>query len=203
VLEKRKGKSSEEFDDFLQVLIESKYKDGSDLTISEVTGILMAVLLGGQHTSNVTGAWLMMHLLNEPRWLARVMAEQDAVLGAGFKGFATYEQVSSMKVLQKCLDETLRLHPPFFQVARRVQEDVVYKGTVIPQGRLVCISPGAVMRLDSLFERPVEFDPDRFDKEPAQHAFIPFGGGRHICTGLTLCRGLVYSLTALQGESLL
>ena len=122
MLEKRKGGDSEVFDDFLQVLIESKYKDGSPLSIAEVTGILMAVLLGGQHTSNVTGAWLVMHLLHEPEWRARVLQEQDAVLGAGFKGSASFEQVASMELLQKCLDETLRLHPPFFQVARRVQK---------------------------------------------------------------------------------
>jgi sterol 14-demethylase len=139
----------------------NSYKDGSPLSISEVTGIMMAVLLGGQHTSNVTGAWLMMHLLNEPKWFDRVIKEQQAILGQ-FKGHATFEQVKNcclvssfsqmfrqineMTVLQRCVDETLRLHPPFFQVARRVQNDVDYKGTVIPAGRLVCISPGAVMR---------------------------------------------------------
>ena len=54
----------------------------------------MAVLLGGQHTSNVTGAWLMMHLLNEPKWLKMVMDEQEAVIGKDFKGQATFDQVS-------------------------------------------------------------------------------------------------------------
>ena len=99
-----------------------------------------------------------------------------------------------MTVLQQCVDETLRLHPPFFQVARRVQNDVQFKDTLIPKGRLVCISPGAVMRLESMFERPNEFDPSRFDKEsdfPA-HSFIPFGGGRHICTGRK------FALTAIK-----
>ncbi len=192
VLEKRKGGDSEVFDDFLQVLIESKYKDGSPLSIAEVTGILMAVLLGGQHTSNVTGAWLVMHLLNEPQWRARVLKEQDDILGPGFKGFASFDQVASMELLQKCLDETLRLHPPFFQIARRVQQDTEYKGTVIPEGRLVCISPGAAMRLDGLFDRASEFDPGRFDKEMPAHGFIPFGGGRHICTGRK------FALTAIK-----
>jgi sterol 14-demethylase len=149
------------------------------LAINEITGIMMAVLLGGQHTSNVTGAWLMMHLLNEPKWLKAVLDEQVSVIGKDFKGHATFDQVrlfgvqkccswfpkiGEMHVLQRCLDETLRLHPPFFQVARRVQNDVEYKGVCIPKGRLVCISPGAVMRLETMFERPHEFDPSRFEK---------------------------------------
>ena len=90
-----------------------------------------------------------------------------------------------MKVLDQCLQETLRLHPPFFQLARRVTRDVLYKDTVIPEGRLVCISPGATMRLPSLFPDASTFDPSRFDgtKSIENHAFVPFGGGRHICTG--------------------
>lgn len=39
--------------DFLQDLMEATYKDGTKPTPSEITGILIGVLLGGQHTSNV------------------------------------------------------------------------------------------------------------------------------------------------------
>jgi sterol 14-demethylase len=146
------------------------------------------VLLGGQHTSNVTGTWLMMHLLNSPEWREKVMAEQREIMGEDCVGdFATYDQVAKMTVLHQCLQETLRLHPPFFQLARRVTTDVEYKGTIIPEGRLVCISPGAVMRVESLFKNPHEFDPNRFSEEKLKnmeaHSFLPFGGGRHICTG--------------------
>lgn len=32
--------------DFLQVLMEAKYRDGNTLTITEITGILIGILLG-------------------------------------------------------------------------------------------------------------------------------------------------------------
>ena len=48
-------KSDEQFDDFLQVLMDGRYKDGKPLTNAEITGIMVGTLLGGQHTSNVTG----------------------------------------------------------------------------------------------------------------------------------------------------
>ena len=147
----------------------------------------MGVLLGGQHTSNVTGTWLLLHILENEEWKRKVLEEQEQVMGGKTQRFASFEEVASMKVLEQCLDETLRLHPPFFQLARRVIEDVEYKGVIIPKGRLVCISPGAVMRLSDLFEDPDVFNPDRFDESVSgklkSHAFIPFGGGKHICTG--------------------
>lgn len=186
VLEKRRQEGQDaQYDDFLQVLVESHYKDGSPLSIQEVTGIMMGVLLGGQHTSNVTGTWLIMHLLNSPEWMKRVMEEQKEILGDS-TGFADFDQVDRMVILRQCLDETLRLHPPFFQLARRVLQDVEYKGTIIPEGRLVCVSPGATMRLDSIFPNGSEFDPSRFAPEKqavGDHAYFPFGGGRHQCTG--------------------
>lgn len=47
--EKRRA-SGESRDDFLQVLMEAKYKDGRELTMQEITGIMVGTLLGGQHT---------------------------------------------------------------------------------------------------------------------------------------------------------
>merc|ERR1711991_486197 len=132
VLEERKKDPDGQYDDFPQVLIESEYKDGTPVKLSEVTGIMMGVLLGGQHTSNVTGAWLLMHLLEAPEWKEKVLAEQRQIMGEDrMADFDTYDQVAQMTVLHQCLEETLRLHPPFFQLARRVLRDVEYKGTVI------------------------------------------------------------------------
>lgn len=188
VLAKREQNPDAEYSDFLDVLVHSTYKDGSSLSLQEVTGVMMGVLLGGQHTSNVTGTWLVMHLL-EPQnkvWLDRVMEEQRRIMGEDFDPSvqATYDQVAEMKVLQQCLDETLRLHPPFFQLCRRVTRDIEYKGVVIPKDRIVAISPAAAQRLSEYFPDPHRFDPSRFEVgKKHHHAWVPFGGGRHQCTG--------------------
>jgi len=51
-----------------------------------------------------------------------------------------------MPVLDRVLDETLRLHPPFFQLARVAMQPFQYGGYTIPAGHFVAISPGAVQR---------------------------------------------------------
>jgi sterol 14alpha-demethylase len=194
VIENRRKKESAESNyvkpkDYLQVLMDAKYKDGTPLTMTEITGNMIGILLGGQHTSNVTGTWCLSHLLKEPKWMQAVMEEQRQLLPAHKHGdyaiqpsTLTYDQVNKeMPVMDQILSETLRLHPPFFQLSRKVKEDSVFQGMVIPKGHIVNISPAASMRNPDLWENPNQFDPTRFapeNKDNIQpYAWIPFGGG--------------------------
>ncbi|CAB9516089.1 Obtusifoliol 14-alpha demethylase (Fragment) [Seminavis robusta] len=179
--------------DFLQVLMEAKYRDGSELEMQEITGIMIGVLLGGQHTSNVTGSWLLSHLLREPKWLQAVMDEQRKLFPddgehAIHPATLTFDQVNKeMPVMDQVLSETLRLHPPFFQLSRKVLEDSNFNGITIPKGNIVNISPSASMRDPAMWDDPHTFDPTRFAPENKdkikQYAWVPFGGGMHQCGG--------------------
>ena len=44
-------------DDFMQTLMNARYKDGRALSDDEITGILLTVLFAGQHTSAVLATW--------------------------------------------------------------------------------------------------------------------------------------------------
>lgn len=177
-------------DDFLQVLMTATYRDGTPLTTIEITGILIGVLLGGQHTSNVTGTWLMAHLLKEQEWLEKIIEEQKSLLKGDTttNNTLTYEQVQNMPVFDQVLSETLRLHPPFFQLSRAVKVDTEFQGKIIPKGHIVNISPGVAHRLPQLWGDNAEtFDPNWFTaenkKEFKPYSWIPFGGGMHQCGG--------------------
>ncbi|RUS69847.1 hypothetical protein EGW08_022392 [Elysia chlorotica] len=52
-------------DDMLQTLIESTYKSGRKLTDDEITGMLIGLLLAGQHTSSTTSSWLAFFLAKD------------------------------------------------------------------------------------------------------------------------------------------
>lgn len=177
----------------MQVLINAKYRDGKALTTTEITGILIGVLLGGQHTSNVTGTWLMSHLLKDKEWLEKVMDEQSKLFDAKksdslYPGTLSFEEVQNMPIFDQVLSETLRLHPPFFQLSRAVKEETKFNDYVIPKGHIVNISPGAAHRLPELWgEDAEEFNPSNFTaeakKEHKPYSWIPFGGGMHQCGG--------------------
>lgn len=189
--------------DFLQDLMEATYADGTKPTPTEITGILIGVLLGGQHTSNVTGTWILVHLLKNRIWYDKVMTEQEAIFAQKKSGddrsllapstlsFSDIQQ--DMAVFEQVFMEVLRLHHPFFQLSRSVLEDSVFrakdgKTIVIPSGHFVNVAPSAAMRTAELFpDGPEDFDPGRFSaaraKQIKPHGFIGFGGGLHQCGG--------------------
>jgi len=179
--------------DFLQVLMEAKYKDGKTLSTTEISGILIGILLGGQHTSNVTGTWLMSHLLKDNAWLGKVMEEQSNLFegkkeGSLYPSTLTFDEVQNMPIFDQVLSETLRLHPPFFQLSRAAKEATNFGDYVIPEGHYVNVSPGASQRLPELWgENAESFDPSNFTeeakKEHKPYSWIPFGGGMHQCGG--------------------
>jgi cytochrome P450 len=47
-------------------------EDGSKLTDDQIVGMMIALLIAGQHTSNVTGTWTGLHLLLDRERLAKV-----------------------------------------------------------------------------------------------------------------------------------
>lgn len=47
-----------------QVFMDIEYKDGTRITDDEVTGLLIALLFAGQHTSSITSSWTALYLAN-------------------------------------------------------------------------------------------------------------------------------------------
>lgn len=45
-----------------KVFMDIEYKDGTKITDDEVTGLLIALLFAGQHTSSITSSWTALYL---------------------------------------------------------------------------------------------------------------------------------------------
>lgn len=171
--------------DALQVLMESRYSDGTALTPNEITGILTASMFAGHHTSSGTEAWTLIELARHPEWMARVVGELDGLYARD--AALTYQAFREVPVLESVLKEVLRLHPPLVILMRGVVRDFEVEGVRIPAGMLVAISPAVSHRIPELFREPNRFDPSRYDpgraEDEAPFAWIPFGGGHHRCSG--------------------
>ncbi|KAF8102315.1 hypothetical protein N665_0198s0028 [Sinapis alba] len=76
---KRSGDKSE--NDMLQCFIDSKYKDGRETTDSEVTGLLIAGLFAGQHTSSITATWTGAYLMQNKHFMSDALDEQKKLIG--------------------------------------------------------------------------------------------------------------------------
>ncbi len=181
----RRSKERSESPNVFQTLIDAAYEDGTKLTPHEITGMLIATIFAGHHTSSGTTAWVLIELLRHPEWMAKVVEELDQLFGKD--GDVTFESLRQIPNLESVLKEVLRLHPPLIILMRKVLEDFTIGDTTIPAGKFVCAAPAITHRIASLFPNPEQFDPDRYSTERQEdknlYAWQAFGGGRHKCSG--------------------
>ena len=173
-------------DDFMQTLMQARYKDGRALDDEEITGILLTVLFAGQHTSAVLATWTGLELMRAPSYLERIRNEvKDLYSETGFMDLPGLKQ---QVILERAVREGERLHPPLIFLIRKVLRPMRYKEYTVPAGALAMVSPAFSHRLPHVFSNPGEFAPDRFAppaSEDKQHHYslIGFGGGKHRCMG--------------------
>jgi sterol 14-demethylase len=181
----RRAKERSDSPNVFQTLIDASYDDGTKLTPHEITGMLIATIFAGHHTSSGTTAWVLIELLRHPEWMSKVVGELDQLLGRD--GNVSFESLRQIPNLESVLKEVLRLHPPLIILMRKVLEDFNVGDITIPAGKFVCAAPAITHRIASLFPNPEQFDPDRYSPERQEdknlYAWQAFGGGRHKCSG--------------------
>ncbi|PKA64362.1 Obtusifoliol 14-alpha demethylase [Apostasia shenzhenica] len=192
IIKSRKCSGSSE-DDMLQCFIDSKYKNGRSTTESEITGLLIAALFAGQHTSSITSTWTGAYLLKYNEYLSAAIDEQKKLMKKHGE-VLDHDILSEMEVLYRCIKEALRLHPPLIILLRQSHSDFTVKTRdgaeyEIPKGHIVATSPAFANRLPYIYKDPDSYDPGRFapgreeDKAAGPFSYISFGGGRHGCLG--------------------
>jgi len=184
IVERRRA-TGYEGEDFLQTLMEARYSDGTSLTDHEITGMLVAAMFAGHHTSAVTTAWTLLELLEHPEVMRDVRKEIDRLFTDGAS--VTYETLREAHETEWAVKEAARLHPPLFMLVRAVQKDFEVAGYHIRQGASCVVSPLVAHRDNDIFSDAGRFDPKRFAPGRAEDArpysYIAFGGGRHQCMG--------------------
>ncbi|GAA5869659.1 hypothetical protein JCM8547_005099 [Rhodosporidiobolus lusitaniae] len=125
ILKKRRALTEEHPPDMLTALQNQQYKDGTPLTDKQIAHILIALLMGGQHTSAATGAWAMLRLAEDSALQERLYAEQVEHWGDGHGSFRplVYDNLQT-PLLTAFVKELLRVHPPLHSLLRKVLIDV-------------------------------------------------------------------------------
>lgn len=185
-------------EDILQSFIDARYSPnvhgGRALTDEEITGMLIATLFAGQHTSSITSSWTGYEMLAHRRAaLDPAAAEQLKIMARFGDDALTIDSLNAMEVLHANITEALRMHPPLIMLLRLAKKPFVAttsKGQsfTVPAGDMVFASPAFSHRLPHVFKDAGEYQPDRFspprDEDKARpFSFIGFGGGRHGCMG--------------------
>jgi len=187
-IERRRKHPDPERTDLLSLLLESHdEEDGSQLTPREIRDQVMTLLFAGHDTSTSTISFMLYELARHPAALAKLLDEQDRVLG-GRAPTAADLTGATLPQLEMVLDETLRLYPPAWVGPRRCVEEFSFGGYEVPAGAYVNYSSWASHRLPDVWPEPEAFVPERFAPEAKaalpKGAYIPFGGGSRTCIGM-------------------
>jgi cytochrome P450 len=173
--------------DILSMLMQARDEDGSAYSDREMRDQLMTLLFAGHDTTTSTVTFLFYELARHPRALARVLEEQDRVLG-GREPEAADVTGEALPELEMALEETLRLYPPAWIGPRRCVEPFEFGGYRIPAGVPVNYCSWASHRIPEVFPEPEAFVPERFAPEEKaklpKGAYVPFGGGSRTCIGM-------------------
>lgn len=179
--------------DVLQNLIDSKYKDGRSTTEAEVTGLMIMLLFGGNHTSSITSTWTGARLLSNKSCLTAVVQEQKQIIRK-YGNHIDYNALLEMNTLHNCIKETLRMHPAEPIGIRKVHKSFTVRTREgneyeIPRGHTIASPTLYNNNLSYIYKDPDMYDPDRFslareeDKVGGKFSYTAFGGGRHRCVG--------------------
>ena len=123
--------------DILQTLIDGRYKrvnGGRALTESEITGMLIAALFAGMHTSTITSSWTGIFLAAHRGAFDACVQEQRRLVQEHGEALSV-EVLDKMEVLHACITEALRLHPPLIMLLRYARQAFEVTGTLLQPWR--------------------------------------------------------------------
>ncbi|HWE33616.1 MAG TPA: cytochrome P450 [Solirubrobacteraceae bacterium] len=160
----------EQRDDVMSLLMRAHYDDGSSMSRSAIADALLTLLAAGHETTATSLAWAVERLRRHPWIVHRLVAE------------AVESESNTLRVAT--IYELQRTRPVITATGRHALQDFELGDWVIPQNHHVIVAAALIHNDPRFFERPRQFEPDRFiDRKPDSYTWIPFGGGTRRCPG--------------------
>ena len=181
---KLQSKRAAEGPDLFSQLCHARDEEGQRFSDDEVVNHMIFLMMAAHDTTTSSLTTMLYCLARHPEWQERLRAQAQAlpVAHLGFGDLAGCDQTEWV------MKEALRLYPPLTSIPRKAARDCQFGGFHIPKGTPVGISPIHTHHMPSIWTKPHDFDPERFAPARAEHrrhayAYLPFGGGAHLCIG--------------------
>lgn len=136
------------------------------------------MILAGHETTATALFWALYLLALDPATQDGVAAEAKSAGGAF--------DAERLKFTRAVIDETMRLYPPAFLVARAAYAPDTVAGRKIKAHDVILMAPWILHRHEKLWQEPNAFMPQRFmapNPPPDRFAYLPFGAGPRVCLG--------------------
>ncbi|HET8880680.1 MAG TPA: cytochrome P450, partial [Solimonas sp.] len=154
-------------EDMISDLVHAQLEDGGKLEFAEAVSLVRAMIIAGNDTTATAIGNLLYTLATQPD-IARTLRES----------------VDDDRLLNRFVEELLRIAPPVRGLAKMTTREVELGGQKLPAGAHLLVLYASGNDDDSQFECPRNFDLNRGNL--GRH--VAFGVGVHRCVGASLAR---------------
>ena len=180
-----KRRSGDAQDMFSQIC-RATNEDGTLLSDGEIVDHMNFLMMAAHDTITSSATSMVMLLARNPEWQEKLREE---MIGLGVNGDELpYDRINDLVLTDYAFKESLRMIPPVPSIPRRAIKPFSFGGYDFPAGTYVGIQPAFTHTMKEYWPDPDTFDPLRFEPEQVKtrhkYAWVPFGGGAHMCLGL-------------------
>jgi cytochrome P450 len=174
-------------DDLFSQLCRATHDDGALLSTQDIVDHMSFLMMAAHDTLTSSLTSFVAALAANPQWQDKL---RDEVIGLGLGAHEalTFDKLDAMPLAEMAFKEAMRMRPPVPSIPRRATRDFAFGGYNIPAGTLVSVNPLYTHHMPEIWHDPDSFDPLRFTDEASRSrhrfAWVPFGGGAHMCLGL-------------------
>jgi cytochrome P450 len=174
-------------EDLFSQLCRAIHENGALLSTQDIVDHMSFLMMAAHDTLTSSLTSFVGELAANPQWQAKLRDEVNAP-GTAAGQPTKFDNLEAMPLCEMAFKEALRLKPPVPSMPRRAIRDFSFKGYAIPAGTLVGVNPLFSHHMPEIWPDPETFDPTRFTDEAQRgrhrFAWVPFGGGAHMCIGL-------------------
>ncbi len=173
--------------DVLSILVNTHDEEGG-LSDEELVGQSCVLFAAAHLTTAHSITWTLFLLAQHPE-IRRALGEELA--NGGNRNAAGKPEMSSL--LERVIRESMRMLPAS-SYSQRINADAVDLGPFkeVPRGTPIVWSPFITHRLESIYEAPTQFNPDRWlTIKPSLYEYLPLGAGPRMCIGGPLAMEVV------------
>jgi cytochrome P450 len=174
-------------EDLFSQLCQATHEDGALLSEQDIIDHMSFLMMAAHETLTSSLTSFVAELAVHREWQDKLRNEV-AALGLARDAPTSFGDLEALPQTEMAFKEALRKKPPVPSMPRRAVRHFSFKGFAIPAGTLVGVNPLFTHHMPEIWPAPERFDPMRFTEEAQRDrhrfAFVPFGGGAHMCLGL-------------------
>lgn len=164
------------------MLLDAKYDDGEPMSEEQLIDEILILFVAGHETTSNALTFTFQLLAQHPKWQDKIVEEISSIEK---ETKDTMALVTSAKVCQQVIEESMRLYPPAYFIDRVNIEEDSFNGMHFKTGSSLLFSIFEIHRHPELWEQPDAFMPERFSEGGRQYSsqYFPFGAGPRKCIG--------------------